>query len=238
MGLASGRQAPAARTADQTKGSTMRKALTAICLVGALAVPLAAGAQTTDVSEQDKTFLTGQQQTNLAEVSLGKTVMERTTNEKVRDLASHLMSDHEKVSKENTALSQKLGVTPPTEPSAEQKTTADKILAQSGEAFDRAYVDAQVEGHMKSIEKANKEISSGSNPEVKAFATSYVPKAQSHLDMSRTVQAQLSGTETARAEGLPRTGRSTGGLAGLGIVALLLGLGVVGLSRRSAAAPS
>jgi putative membrane protein len=230
---------PRAGSDDQWKGFTMRKALTAIFLLGALAVPLAAGAQTTDVSEQDKTFLTGQQQTNLVEVSLGKTVMERTTNEKVRDLADHLVSDHQKVSQENTALSQKLGVTPPSEPSAEQKAMADKILAQSGDAFDRAYVDAQVEGHMKSIEKANKEISSGSNPDVKAFATSYVPKAQSHLDMSRTVQSQLSGTEAARGtDGLPRTGRSTGLLAGLGTMALFLGLGVVRLSRRSDAASS
>jgi putative membrane protein len=211
----------------------MRKALIAIGLVGALAIPLAAGAQTTDVSEQDKTFLTGQQQTNLAEISLGKTVMEKATSEKVRELASHLVSGHEKVSQENTALSQKLGITPPTEPSAEQKATAAKILALSGEAFDRAYVDAQVEGHMKSVEKANKEIASGSNPEVKAFATAYVPKAQGHLDMSRTVQAQISGTETARAGGLPRTGGSAGRLAGLGTIALLLGLGVVMLSRRT-----
>jgi len=239
MRLASGRQAPAARRIDQLKGSTMRKALTAICLLGALSVPLAARAQTTDVSDQDKTFITGQQQTNLAEVALGKTVMEKTTNEKVKDLASHLMSDHQKVSEENAALSKKLGVTAPTEPSAEQKANADKILAQSGQAFDQAYVAAQVEGHTKSIEKANKEISSGSNADVKAFATKYLPKAQSHLDMSRTAQTQLSGTETARAaNGLARTGRSTGRLAGFGIVALLLGLSVVRLSRRSAATPS
>jgi putative membrane protein len=212
----------------------MRKVLTAICLLGALAVPLAAQAQTTDVSEQDKMFLTGQQQTNLAEISLGKTVMEKATNEKVRDLASHLVSGHEKVSQENTALSQKLGVTPPTEPSAEQKAMADKIMAQTGKAFDEAYVTAQVEGHMKSLEKANKEISSGTNADVKAFATSYLPKAQSHLDMSRTVQGQLSGTETARGpESMPRTGRSTVPLAGLGLGAMLLGLATVRLTRRS-----
>ena len=127
-----------------------------------------------------------------------------------------------------------LGITPPTEPSAEQKATADKILAQSGDAFDQAFVNAQVEGHMKSIEKANKEISSGSNPDVKAFATAYVPKAQGHLDMSKAVQSQLTSTETARASApLARTGRSTGRLAGFGIVALLLGLTVIRLSRRS-----
>jgi putative membrane protein len=209
----------------------MRKALTAICLLGALAVPLTARAQTTDVSEQDKTFLTGQQQTNLAEVALGKAVMEKTTNEKVRDLANNLVSAHQTVSGENTALAQKLGITPPTEPSAEQKAMADKILAQSGDALDQAFVTAQVEGHTKSIEKAKTEISSGSNPDVKAFATAYLPKAQSHLDMSRTVQSQLSSTGTTSPD-LARTGRSTDRLAGLGLVALLLGLG---LRQRSAA---
>jgi putative membrane protein len=212
----------------------MRKALTVIALVGAMAVPLAAGAQTSDVSEQDKTFLTGQQQTNLAEVALGKTVMERATNEKVRELASNLVTAHQTVSGENTALAQKLGITSPTEPSAEQKATAEKILALSGEAFDKAFVDAQVEGHTKSIEKAKTEISSGSNPDVKAFATAYVPKAQGHLEMSRTVQSQLAAAGTSPG-GLPRTGGSTDRLAALGLAALLLGLGAFGMSRRFAA---
>jgi putative membrane protein len=209
----------------------MKKALTAICLLGALfAAPLAARAQTSDVSEQDKTFITGQQQTNLAEVALGKTVMERTTNDKVKELASNLVSAHEAVSKENTALEQKLGITPPTEPSAEQKATADKILAQSGAAMDKAFVDAQVEGHTKSIEKANKEIASGSNPDIKAFATAYVPKAQGHLDMSKAVQSQL--TSTGAGSELARTGGSTDRLAGFGLMTLLLGLGAFWMSRR------
>lgn len=212
----------------------MRKALTAVCLLGALSVPLAARAQTTDVSEQDKTFITGQQQTNLAEVALGKTVMERTTNDKVKELASNLVEAHQTVSGMNAALEQKLGITPPTEPSAEQKAMAEKILAQSGAAMDKAFVDAQVEGHTKSLEKANKEISSGSNPDVKAFATAYVPKAQGHLDMSKAVQSQLnsSTTSAAAADGLARTGRSTDRLAGLGIMSLLLGLAGFWMSRR------
>jgi len=43
------------------------------------------------------------------------------------------------VSKENAALAQKVGITPPTEPSAEQKAMAEKILAQSGHALDQAF---------------------------------------------------------------------------------------------------
>jgi putative membrane protein len=215
----------------------MRRALTAVCLLAVFAVPVAARAQSTDVSEQDKTFLTGQQQTNLAEIALGKTVMEKATSENVRKLASDLVAGHTAVSQENAALSQKLGITAPTEPSAEQKATAEKVMAQSGTAFDLAYVNAQVEGHTKSLAKANTEMTSGSNADVKAFATSYLPKAQSHLDMSKAVLSELRTTAGA-ANGLPRTGRSTGGLAGFGMAALLLGLATLGLSRRSAAARS
>ena len=211
----------------------MRKALTAVCLLAAFAVPVAARAQSTDVSDQDKTFLTGQQQTNLAEISLGKTVMEKATSEKVRKLASDLVAGHEAVSQLNASLSQKVGITPPTEPSAEQKATAEKILALSGAAFDLAYVNAQIEGHTKSVAKANTEITSGSNADVKAFATSYLPKAQSHLDMSKAVLGELNAAAGA-ADGLPRTGSSTGGLAGFGVAALLLGLATLGWSRRGA----
>jgi hypothetical protein len=57
--------------------------------------------------------------------------------------------------------------------------------------------------------------------------------------MSREVQTAISGTETARdTGGLPRTGLPIGSLAGLGIVALFLGLGSIRLSRRSASPPA
>jgi LPXTG-motif cell wall-anchored protein len=72
---------------------------------------------------------------------------------------------------------------------------------------------------------------------VKAFATSYLPKAQSHLDMSQAVLTALNSTAGAT-DGLPRTGSSSGGLVGLGVAALLLGLATLRLSRRSAAAQS
>jgi putative membrane protein len=209
----------------------MRRALTALCLFAALAVPVAAGAQSTDVSEQDRTWLNSQQQTNLAEISLGKTVMEKANSESVKKLASDLVTGHTAVSEQNTALAQKLGITSPTEPSAEQKATAEKVLAKSGEAFDLAYVNAQIEGHQKSVASASKEMTSGSNADVKAFATSYVPKAQGHLDMSRTVLSQISAA-SAGADALPRTGRSTESLVLFGFAALLLGLGAVGLSRQ------
>ncbi len=184
-------------------------------------------AQTGTVNDQDKTFLKGQQETNIAEVALGKVVIERATSEKVRELATMLVSDHQKVMELNRALSTKLGLPIPEEPSAEQQASAEKIKAQTGAAFDAAYVAAQVEGHTKSISKAQSEISSGSHPDVKAFATEYVPKAQSHLQHSQEVQAALASGTAGEAPGLARTGTESGPLTAIGI-----GLASVGLVAR------
>jgi predicted outer membrane protein len=67
----------------------MRKTL---FVLAAMALAVAGGgaarAQTDTISDQDKTFLKGQQETNIAEVALGKVAIERATSEKVRELAN------------------------------------------------------------------------------------------------------------------------------------------------------
>jgi putative membrane protein len=81
----------------------------AVSILAAAALALAAGsaarAQTATLSDQDKTFLKGQQETNIAEVALGKVAMERATSEKVRSLANMLVTEHQQVMELNRALS-------------------------------------------------------------------------------------------------------------------------------------
>jgi putative membrane protein len=205
----------------------MKKTLFALAAVAlAMVGGGAARAQTDTISDQDKTFLKGQQETNIAEVALGKVAIERATSETVRELARDLMADHQQVMELNKALATKLGLPVPEEPSAEQQATGDKIKAQTGAAFDAAYVAAQVEGHTKSIGKAEQEISSGSHPEIKAFATNYLPKAKMHLQHSQTAQTALS-SGAADAPGLARTGSESAPL-----IVFALGLVSVGLAAR------
>ena len=203
----------------------MRKTIFLLAaMVFAVAGGGAARAQTDTVNDQDKAFLKGQQETNIAEVALGKVAIERATSEKVRELATMLLSDHQKVMELNRALSSKLGLPIPEAPSAEQQATAEKIKAQSAAAFDAAYVAAQVEGHTKSVGKAQTEIASGSHPDVKAFATEYVPKAQMHLQHSQEAQAALASGTAGDASGLPRTGSGSGPLTALGVSLASVGL--------------
>lgn len=211
----------------------MRKAL---FVLAAMALAVAGGgaarAQTDTISDQDKTFLKGQQETNLAEVSLGKVAMERATSDTVRELATMLVADHQQVLERNRVLSSKLGLPIPEQPSAEQQATAEKIKSQTGAAFDAAYVAAQVEGHTKSVSKAQQEIASGSHPEVKAFATEYVPKAQMHLQHSQAAQAELASGTAEKSPGLPRTGTGSGPLTAIGVGLASVGVVVRRWGRR------
>jgi putative membrane protein len=203
----------------------MRKTLFLLAaVVLAVAGGGAARAQTDTISDQDKTFLKGQQETNIAEVALGKVAIERATTETVRELARKLTSDHQQVLELNRALSTKLGLPVPEQPSAEQQATGEKVKAQTGKAFDEAYVAAQVEGHTKSVSKAQQEISSGSHPEVKAFATDYLPKAQMHLQHAQSAQSALASETSGDASGLPRTGTGSGPLIIFGVGLVSVGL--------------
>ena len=203
----------------------MRKTLFMLAAVTlAMVGGSAARAQTDTISDQDKTFLKGQQETNIAEVALGKVAIERATTETVRELARKLLDEHQKVMELNRALATKLGLPVPDQPSAEQQATGEKIKAQTGAAFDAAYVAAQVEGHTKSVSKAQQEISSGSHPDVKAFATEYAPKAQMHLQHSQAAQAELASAASGAAPDLARTGAGSGPLVVFGVGLASLGL--------------
>lgn len=204
----------------------MRRTLALAMAVGAAVVlggSPAGWAQAPAPSEQDQTFMKGQQETNLAEVSLGKVVMERAVSADVRNLAAELVKGHEAVMQENMALSQRLGIELPQAPNAKQQAMAEQVKSLSGAEFDKAYVDGQVEGHTTSVASAEKEIASGTHPDVKAFATGYLPKAQGHLRMAQALQTQLQSAETGAAT-LPRTGSATGLLTVVGMGLALLGL--------------
>jgi putative membrane protein len=210
-------------------------------LAAVLAAPMAASAQTAAVSAQDKTFLTENQQTNLAEITLGKAVAARATDQAVKDYANHVMTDHQEVSQKNMDLAQRLGVTLPTEPNATQKAMAQKVLQKSGAAFDLAYIKGEIDGHDLSISQTNKEISSGSNADVKASATEYLPKAQEHREMAQTLTSQLS-AETARTtqgtDALPRTGTDTSPLIAVGALLVVAGMMALNLGRRTSGRPA
>lgn len=135
------------------------------------------------VSEQDRTFMAQNAQTDLAEIASGRLAAQRGTTEPIRRTGQTLASDHQRALSELQGIAKADSVTLPTTPDAAQQHVADQLKLSTGAAFDQAYTTSGIKGHQLSIQQTQHELSSGSDAQVKQFAANYLPVAQKHLQM-------------------------------------------------------
>lgn len=165
----------------------------------AVAVPCATASATTTapLNATDRTFINANATTDLTEITVGTLALQKSTDSAVRDLATTTIADHQAALAKLTTVASDLGVTLPTAPRPSEQAAAATLATPPEPAFDKAYLHAQVKGHVRSISITNLELSKGVNTEVKDFAAFYLPIAQMHLTMTKQAQAEVFGTSAA-----------------------------------------
>lgn len=158
-------------------------------VVPALSGVTAGHAAPPDVSDQDKAFLVGAHQDNLAEIQGGQIAERQAGKQSVRDAGRKFVEDHTSLDDQLKRVAKKLGVGLPSRPSEEQQAELRKFAAKGGTAFDRAWIGAQVEDHRKTLDFLDKEVSTGSSPEVKNLARDAKPVIREHLDLVKSIQS-------------------------------------------------
>lgn len=136
---------------------------------------------------------------NQVDIDAGELAKERGTDQRVKEFAQRMITDHGGVNQAATELVTRLGVTP--EPNAtSQKLTADgeasrtALQGQSGAAFDRAYVDQEVAYHQAVLDALDQTlIPSAQNAELKALLEQTRLAVAAHLEHARQLQTQLGG---------------------------------------------
>ena len=79
-------------------------------------------------------------------------------------------------------------LTPDDTLSAAQQGTLDSLKRASGAAFESGYKTAQIDGHQKALDLLNDYAASGDNAQLKAFASSMIPKVTAHLNMAKALK--------------------------------------------------
>ncbi len=158
---------------------------TAVLLAGAAmaltASTTAAPAAVVQPSEQDTAWMIAAHQANLAEIATGKMAQDKGSSAEVKGLGQRFVTDHTKLDASLTALAQKLNVTLPAEPNAEQKAVADKLqAAAAGDAFDKMWIEQQLAAHTKSMKATQQEIDKGEAAQVKQAAEAAMPVITAH----------------------------------------------------------
>lgn len=203
--------------------------------VGALAVSaavlLTAAPAAAAPSEQDQAWMVAAHQSNLAEIAAGTAAQENAVSEDVREMAAMLIADHQALDADLTAAAQQFGVQLPGEPSAEQQATLQQVLTNQGEAFDAAWIAAQIDGHRASLAAGQQEIASGSDPAAIALAQAAAPVVQGHLDHLLGLAGQVPGLVPSGTSA-PETPALLGvSLAAMGLVAVAAALVMVRRTR-------
>ncbi|MFL6417525.1 MAG: DUF4142 domain-containing protein [Bryobacteraceae bacterium] len=141
------------------------------------------GTGNTSSKVDDKKFVKDAALGGLTEVELGKVAAQKASDPKVKDFAQKMVDDHTKANDQLKQAAAKSNIQIPGSLDSKHQSRIDKLSKLSGEDFDKAYIKDQLKDHQTDVREFTEEAQNGSDPNVKAFASSTVPILQHHLEM-------------------------------------------------------
>jgi putative membrane protein len=93
-----------------------------------------------------------------------------------------MVTDHGKANDELMAIAKSKNITLPAAVDADHQKKIDGLSKKTGKDFDKAYVDAMIDGHKRTLDLMNDEAKNGKDVDLKAFAVKTAPTVQMHLD--------------------------------------------------------
>ena len=128
---------------------------------------------------------------NQVDIDAGNLAKEKSTNAEVKKFAQTMVTDHTGVNKSAVDLVTKLKVTPEDNPTSQAlKGGGEKNVANlktlSGAAFDKAYIDHEVDYHQAVLDAVDKTLIPGAkNAELKALLVKVRPAFVAHLEHAK-----------------------------------------------------
>jgi putative membrane protein len=173
----------------------MKTICAGVMMLGLAAAPPLAGQQPTtaekagkamaDGTVPDEAFVMKAAHGGLAEVELGKLAVDKAASDEVKKFGQRMVDDHSKSNEELKTLAQNKKITLPTAVSPHDKAMHDRLAKMSGAAFDRAYMQAMVTDHRKTVNEFRVEARSGKDADVKGWAAKTLPTLEEHLKRRR-----------------------------------------------------
>jgi putative membrane protein len=142
------------------------------------------------VNEASASFMTGVADVGMAEVKLGQLAKEKGTNTRIKAFGEMMVRDHSKANDELKALAGKKNVTLPATIGDAHQKKYDDLSKKSGKDFDKAYINAMVDGHQSAVDNF-KNNADNSDADVKEWVNKTLPTLQMHLDSAKAIKKAL-----------------------------------------------
>jgi putative membrane protein len=128
----------------------------------------------------------------MTEVAKGKLAAQKGAHEGVKQFGQKMVDDHTKVAEELKSIATAKNITVPGDAlKTPMQATMAKLEKLEGAAFDRAYVEDQIRDHEKTIALFEREVKTGKDAELKAFAEKTLPTLKEHLTTVQDLKTKV-----------------------------------------------
>jgi putative membrane protein len=99
-----------------------------------------------------------------------------------------MVRDHTDAQGKLRTIAGSISLNAPDSVDAKHKALKEKLDKLSGAAFDKEYAAAMVNGHKEAISLFEKEASSGTNGQLKNYASMMLPTLKTHLEAAQKLK--------------------------------------------------
>jgi putative membrane protein len=155
----------------------------------------------TSSGSEDIEFILDAAKGGMAEVELGKLAADRAQNDEVKKFAQRMVDDHSKANDQLKQIAESKGIKLPSEVEGKDKALMQRLEKLQGAAFDRAYMNAMVNDHVKDVNEFKKEANAGRDTQMKSFASSTLPTLEEHLQHAKQARTSTTASKKTSAAG-------------------------------------
>jgi putative membrane protein len=141
-------------------------------------------------SAQDAAFLSRAGTSGLEEVTFARLVQTKAANQSLRGFAMALIADLTPVNQKLAALTESKGLAPPTAMDEHHADLYQRLQSLNGIAFDRGYLDGQLQELTMVIQVFQREADRGSDMQVQSLAQQNLPMLLDHLRAASVISGQ------------------------------------------------
>jgi len=158
---------------------------------------------TTEAVMKDEAFVRAAARGGLSEIKLGKLAMDQGSNEAVKAFGTRMVAEHTKAGDDLKEAAKEENIGLPTDLTAKDQATYDRLSKLSGAEFDQAYAQDMVKDHQQDLRDFQREANHGNDDVVRGFASETVPMIQQHLDQAKEMLKAVSPAVSRRTTGNP-----------------------------------
>jgi putative membrane protein len=158
---------------------------------------------TTEAVMKDEAFVRAAARGGLSEIKLGKLAMDQGSNEAVKAFGTRMVAEHTKAGDELKEAAKEENIGLPTDLTAKDQATYDRLCKLSGAEFDQAYAQDMVKDHQQDLRDFQREANHGNDDVIRGFASETVPMIQQHLDQAKEMLKAVSPAVSRRTTGNP-----------------------------------